>query len=279
MIYDCFTYWNEDELLFLRIKHLYDHVDKFVIVESNVTHRGRKKEFNIENILNTELSWAKDKIIYVKKAINVDNLDLSYKGESYNPNSPYWFIENEQRNGILDGLVNSKDDDIIMIGDLDEFPSQYAMLNLNNFLSYSPVISLGMRAFMYYLDVEKPLDHLQHRCWIGTVVGRRSHLKTPQLWRDWRGSFPWEGALGYHFTFIGYDKVIEKYNNTAHDEISSSLDKEHLKKCFVQNDDGLFDDMFKEGIMSHLVDIRSDPNYPLTILNYKWKYEYMFYKK
>ena len=43
---DCFTFFNEKELLEFRIKLLYDKVDKFVITEANETHSGLKKKYN-----------------------------------------------------------------------------------------------------------------------------------------------------------------------------------------------------------------------------------------
>ena len=43
MIIDAFTFFNEKELVQLRIKYLNDVVDNFVIVEGNFTHTGKKK--------------------------------------------------------------------------------------------------------------------------------------------------------------------------------------------------------------------------------------------
>ena len=46
MIYDCFNFFNELDLLEIRFYTLYEVVDKFVIVESNKTHSGIPKDFN-----------------------------------------------------------------------------------------------------------------------------------------------------------------------------------------------------------------------------------------
>ena len=53
MIYDCFTYFNEDLVLDLRFHILFDEVDYFVIIEGNKTHSGKskKKNFQIEKFL------------------------------------------------------------------------------------------------------------------------------------------------------------------------------------------------------------------------------------
>ena len=44
MIYDCFTYFNEDLILDLRFNILFDKVDYFVIIEGNKTHSGKIKK-------------------------------------------------------------------------------------------------------------------------------------------------------------------------------------------------------------------------------------------
>ena len=53
MIYDCFTYFNEDLILDLRFNILFDKVDYFVIIEASKTHSGKskKKNFQIEKFL------------------------------------------------------------------------------------------------------------------------------------------------------------------------------------------------------------------------------------
>ena len=42
-IFDCFMYFDEDLLLDLRLNTLNNYVDKFIIVESELTHRKNKK--------------------------------------------------------------------------------------------------------------------------------------------------------------------------------------------------------------------------------------------
>ena len=63
MIYDCFSYWDEDLLLDLRLNTLDSYVDYFVIVEGNKTwqNNSKKLSFNIDNF-----SKFKKKIIYVR---------------------------------------------------------------------------------------------------------------------------------------------------------------------------------------------------------------------
>ena len=50
-IYDCFMYYDEDELLDLRLNILDKYVDKFIITESKFTHSGniKSRNFDIKN--------------------------------------------------------------------------------------------------------------------------------------------------------------------------------------------------------------------------------------
>ena len=52
MIYDCFTYFDEVELLNLRLELLYQVVDYFIIVESEWTFSGSKKGLNARDVIN-----------------------------------------------------------------------------------------------------------------------------------------------------------------------------------------------------------------------------------
>ena len=48
MIFDCFSYLDEDLLLDVRLNILNDYVEKFVICESIYDHKGRKKNLNFK---------------------------------------------------------------------------------------------------------------------------------------------------------------------------------------------------------------------------------------
>lgn len=120
-IYDCFTFFNELDLLKIRLEQYYNLVDKFVIVECAVTQKDDKKEFNFEK--NSSLfSDYDDKIIYVKVETVPDYRKTKDGVE--------WSIENFQRNAILRGLTDCTDDDIIIISDLDEFIKPSVLRNL-----------------------------------------------------------------------------------------------------------------------------------------------------
>ena len=124
MIYDCFSYWDEDLLLDLRLNTLDSYVDYFVIVESSFTHKGDKRSLQFNS---KKFEKFKEKIIYlvydnrpkdIKEILSSDNEDI--KSEKYISNSI--LQENEQRNFILNGLKDANQEDFILISELDEIP-------------------------------------------------------------------------------------------------------------------------------------------------------------
>lgn len=64
MIIDCFPYFNEKELLELRIRLLYTKVDRFIITEADHTHSGKPKELTLLETLK-RIDVPLDKILYV----------------------------------------------------------------------------------------------------------------------------------------------------------------------------------------------------------------------
>ena len=46
MIFDCFTFFNENDLLEIRFNILKDIVNKFVIIEATKTFTGKEKDGN-----------------------------------------------------------------------------------------------------------------------------------------------------------------------------------------------------------------------------------------
>ena len=62
MIVDAFTFFNEKELVELRVKYLNDIVDCFLVAEADHTHTGKKKEWNFPGILENNLKDFSNKI-------------------------------------------------------------------------------------------------------------------------------------------------------------------------------------------------------------------------
>lgn len=111
LVYDCFPFWKEFEILKIRLEELYDEIDYFVLVEATQTFTGLPKPLYFAE--NTHLfEKYLDKIIHIV----VDD----FPPLTGNFDNDFWTKEIHQHNASLRGLTNCKDDDIIFLSDVDE---------------------------------------------------------------------------------------------------------------------------------------------------------------
>ena len=120
-IVDCFTFFNELDLLEFRLKLLDPYIDHFVIAESDHTHSGEKKIFHFEANRQRFRPWL-HKIHYIPLSQSTVGLVFEKNETNYNPASASWKLENEQRNALSIASTLINDNDRVVIGDLDEIP-------------------------------------------------------------------------------------------------------------------------------------------------------------
>lgn len=142
MIYDCFTFFNELDLLELRLNILKDVVDKFVIVEAPITHRGEPKPLYYAENTNRFAAFA-DRIIHVVQS------DFPEPPPHATIREKAWIIENTQRNAIAEGLFKANPDDTLIISDCDEIPNPDV---LKLAIGCNGITRLAMFSSSYYLN-------------------------------------------------------------------------------------------------------------------------------
>jgi beta-1,4-mannosyl-glycoprotein beta-1,4-N-acetylglucosaminyltransferase len=163
MTYDCFPFFNELDILEIRLNTLDKHVDKFVLVEASKTQSLLDKPYFFEEN-KARYSKFLNKIIHVKV--------------SDNPDLPGWVMENYQRNCITRGLVDCNGEDTILISDVDEIPNlnDIDMSKLKN-----TIVSFDMSYHTFYANLLT-----ENKRWIGTASLDYSVLATrsPQTLRN-----------------------------------------------------------------------------------------------
>lgn len=225
-IYDCFPFFNELELLDIRLNELYNYVDKFVLVEWTETHRGNPKP----------LYYEENKERYHKFSDKIIHIVLTEHIEAENP----WTRENFQRQQIMRGLSECQPDDIVMISDLDEIVRATSLSSIVRLLQVEKKEAIGCAQTMYrfFLNVRDPA------IWYGTVVttygyimNGHSNLTQVRLAHQWTKSYPIVPNSGWHFTWMGgLDRVIQKMESFAHRECdlpenkSAKFFKDQLKE-------------------------------------------------
>jgi beta-1,4-mannosyl-glycoprotein beta-1,4-N-acetylglucosaminyltransferase len=220
MIIDCFTFFNEVDLLENRLEYLYDTVDYFVIVEANITHSGAPKPMRYLENIERYHRYLK-KILYMPMAINPSLYDLDYKPTTFEPTAPQWSVENLQRNHILKALELFPDDAIVGISDLDEIPSKSAIGMAKTILG-TDVEACCLEQEMFYYNFRQ----MTVVGWIPGALVTNGYAKraSPQGVRNaamWN-TLPHIPNGGWHLSCWGSpDEISYKITNFAHQELNT----------------------------------------------------------
>ena len=244
-IYDCFMYFDEDLLLDLRLNTLNKFVKKFIITEATYTHNGSKKNLNFDI---DKFKKFKDKITYIvvenqpKDIMELSDTDSKEKrGEKLilNGMARDYF----QRESLSRGISEAKDDDLILISDLDEIPN---LNELDNSKIGNNIIIFEQKMFYYKLNL-----FYEDYNWLGTKAIKKKNFVSPQWLRNIKGkNYPkWRLDTffskkkytnlyfvkngGWHFTCLRTAEELEKklLNFAHHYEYEESgLNIENLKK-------------------------------------------------
>ena len=259
MIYDCFSYLDEDLLLNLRLNILDKYVDYFVIIEGNKTWQNNPKELKFDK---NKYGKFKHKIIYIKVTDLPDGED------------PY-LRENHQRNSILKGLSNCKDEDVIIISDLDEIPNPGVF---NNFKKGMRFAVFKQKHFYYKFNLQSKSNPY----WLGSRICLKKYLTSPQWLRDlkfkkrpfWRlDKFRLNSIIengGWHFCNLKKPEfLLYKYKNLCETDdpvhFKEKIDEKYLnleeiKKKISQGEDII-------GRKDTFIKVNLDDSFPKYLLN------------
>lgn len=227
MLYDCFTFFNELEILEIRLHELSDVVDRFVLVEATVTFSGQPKELFFEKNKERFAEFA-DRIIHVV----VDDMPVD---------TDAWGREYHQRNCIVRGLGQCQPDDTIMISDVDEIPRESAVRGA---LTVQGTRIFHQTLCYYYLNYATH-DNEKMRC---TRVVSFSDLQQMGGAQALRRTTDGKAILngGWHFSYVGgVDRIRYKIQSFAHQELNipTFTDDGHIRQAMEGSD--LFDRNYK----------------------------------
>ena len=228
-VWDCFTFFNELDILELRLAELDGVVDRFVLAEATRTFSGEPKPLTFAD--NRE-RFAR----YLPKIVHVVIDDLPAEGDA-------WDREAFQRNAVARGLADAAADDVVMISDVDEIPFPEHIARLTPEAMAGRIWFIECDYYTYKLDlaiVDK---------WVGLCAVRavqKRHLPALQDFRAFRArqsrrlpmainqainvaknvvriGRPLSHRLiehgGWHFTFVNTpEKIQYKISSYAHQE-------------------------------------------------------------
>lgn len=162
IVVDAFLFFNELDILELRLEELHTVVDYFLLVECGETFSGVTKPFLYDENKDRFSSYL-DKIWHVKLPGLPLLLDDTEEGR--------FRLEQFQRDALMLGLIGRKlkDDDIILISDVDEIPQSKSVAEISKYLTNRDIALFKQRYFKLFLDVELPPETED---WLGTVAVR-----------------------------------------------------------------------------------------------------------
>jgi beta-1,4-mannosyl-glycoprotein beta-1,4-N-acetylglucosaminyltransferase len=242
-VIDAFTFFDELDLLEIRLNILNEKVDYFLIVESSETFSGIKKPLYFQENANRFSRW-KDKVLhYVVDDYPNDNLIYQFAINSQNTGKKkehWWVREFYQKESLIKGLQQFSDRDIVFISDLDEIWNPDIDVAAVDGEVYRPI----QEAYHYYLNnrTDQAIEN-----WTGT---RFSDLRTLRKYgpnhirtEHYAKSKPIPNG-GWHFTFMGGAHGVEaKIKGYQHPEYSlkklrnfrSWIDESNLPKYLLDN--------------------------------------------
>ncbi len=237
-IYDCFPFFNELDVLEIRLNEMNDVVDKFVLVEARLTHQGKPKP-----LFFNENKERFSKFLHKIEHIIVDDFPGAQST---------WDREHAQRNAMAQALKNCKDDDIIIMSDADEIVSADVVRQYNSGMG---VVAVQMPLFYYKLDwkIQEPWLKPRIFTW-GMQKGK------PMQWYRGQGDYQYNTVLhgGWHFSFLGdRDDIKYKIQSYSHEEFNNDffINDQNIEEALTQGRD-----IYKRNLT--FVKMQIDASYP-----------------
>ncbi|WP_026661724.1 glycosyl transferase GT17 family protein [Butyrivibrio proteoclasticus] len=277
MVIDCVPFFNEVDILKMRLNILNPYVDKFIIEEATTTFSGEPKELCFDKH-RAEFKDFLDKIIYV--VVSEDReFSMTHERDYF------------QKNHLMEGLkkVGADENDIIIFGDVDEIPNPEVLEKIINRFDKTKVYHLAQRNFYAFLNMEEKSGELMSitgdfpeipRCdrkWLGTKITGLNNIPPEGIVRlrdlvlvtDARSVRVENG--GWHFGYMGgkgetnpVKRIGVKVKAAAHQEyndreiLAETMDRLILgQDIFGRNarfERVEIDDSYPEYLRSHLED-------------------------
>lgn len=277
MVYDCIPFFNELDILKLRMQIMAPYVDFFVIEEASVTFSGEPKRMIFAE--NRRLfAEFEDKIRYV--AVE----DSPMEGVTTHERDKY------QKNQLIRALSNCKPEDIIIFSDVDEIPNPETLVRVMDRFEEGKIYHLAQRMFYCFLNMEEVSGNLlsitgefpgvEKRQWLGTKICRFADIPeagivylrevSPKEKRSVRVA---DG--GWHFGYMGGSgekdvskRIGEKVQAAAHQEYNKPR---YLKEAVDRLLCG--EDIF--GRNARFIRVEIDETYPAYLREHLEEYEYL----
>jgi beta-1,4-mannosyl-glycoprotein beta-1,4-N-acetylglucosaminyltransferase len=280
-VFDSCIFFNELELLEMRLNILNDVVDYFVLTESPFTVSGNEKPLYYQE--NKDMFGKfNDKIVHnITEQIPNDYSDFLVK-------KPYYTNYNEYSSAACDKVINipirfqravfnrdnsiqgilkagAKPDDIILTSDADEIANPLVIEQIHDWFNPDNHYIMLCKAFYYKLNT------LFENDWQGTRISTLKKLEETSIDMFRQPDMNAKAHLveqgGWHWSFFGDIKSMrQKLNAYEHQENNTEQNQSQLEERISNNKDPFGRSQFDQTA------IQIDDSFPEYIQNNKDKY-------
>lgn len=221
MIVDCFPFYNELELLEIRLEELKGVVAWFVLIEAAETYSGKPKPWLFEE---NRQRFQQYNIVHLKIDRFPPALLTSWQREEYT------------RNALQQGLqaLNLAASDMVLLSDVDEIPRADVVASCAQ-----AMFTQGVSCFVFHQTLSYYyVNCLTEETWLGTRMIRYQDLTSMQALRSHDGAHVLKG--GWHFSYLGgAERIQDKIGASVHTELDRPEFREaaHLERCMNEGSD------------------------------------------
>lgn len=204
MVIDCIPFFNELDILKLRLHILDPLVDRFVIEEATHTFSGLPKD----------LCFEKNREMFEEFLPKITYLVVDNSPEEISTHERDKF----QKNALAKALTDASDEDVLILSDVDEIPNPAVLQELVKRFDPDKIYHLAQRNFYCYLNMEEVSGNLlsitgefpgvERRMWLGTKVFAKKNIPESGI-IDLREISPEDPRSvrvadgGWHFGYMG----------------------------------------------------------------------------
>lgn len=276
MVYDCFLFYNELELLEIRLNELNSVVDKFVIVEATRTFQKQEKKLYYNDNKHLFEKFHK-KIIHVV----IDKYPTFFTKFRV---PSVWDYDNYQKEQIIKGIEDCHPNDQIIVSDVDEIPRPELIEKLKTSSDVKVFEQRFYNYFVNYLCTHFDNANNPGMCqinknglgyWRGSVMLPYSKIKTIKKTRLIRTNHGEPTIIedgGWHFSFLGgIDRVIKKLKSYTHPEVMDKYDTREKIEEAIRNGEGM------DSNFAHFKLVPVDNTLPQYVVNNQDKFANLIY--
>ena len=276
MVYDCIPFFNELDILKLRLNILNPFVDKFIIEEATVTFSGEPKE----------LCFQKNKEMFREFLPKIEYIVVDDSPADVTTH----VRDNFQKNALEKGLKDASDKDVIILSDVDEIPNPRVLAGIIRDFDPGKVYHLAQRMFYCFINMEEISGNLlsitgefpdvERKMWLGTKIFSKSSIPSGGIIRLREAPTTAPNAVrvadgGWHFGYMGSRQETDVSKRIGTKVVAAAHQEYNNQDILAEARDRLIlgQDMFGRNAEFKRVEV--DETYPEYLLSHIEEYRYL----